>query len=83
MKMMKEERDLRKKLAYSYETGHSIMVDKYVSKDISALIAAVRADERERCANVSKGMVKYGGNRYSDSYNRACEEIAAAIRARK
>jgi hypothetical protein len=77
--MLKEERELRK---YIFGPEHP-MNASIVRSMITDLVRAVRADERKRCTNVSKGMVKYGGNRYSDSYNRACEEIAAAIRARK
>ena len=46
-KMLKEEKELRDKLALSYETGNSIMVEKYVSREITALIRAVREDERK------------------------------------
>jgi hypothetical protein len=66
----------------------TILTEKRLASDIADAIreaeAAARADERERCARVANGKripEKAVSNEWQLGYNRACEDIAAAIRA--
>jgi hypothetical protein len=65
------------KMPYDFVTGEPIYLEKL--KDFEAL---VRADEREACAKVCEDGVQNANDWDSSYWDQACENRAAAIRAR-